>query len=254
MGSSFEKDLKKGAGAIGTVGGFLIGGPAGAAIGGAIGGAISGNEAAGDAADAQAAGQNALIAEQRAAREQSRADLQPFTDIGLSAGEQLQSLMGNPMQGLEEINPMVSFLRDQGFEDIQESAAARGRLGAGGTMQDMTQFNTQLAATVVPQLQQQKFNQLFNVLGLGQNSAAGQGVATLQTANQIGNSMGNIGNIRAGEVTGKANAITGGLNSAFGAMGGFGGGGTGGGFTMGGGFTQPPAGAFNNNLSTPPQF
>ncbi|MEE8289581.1 MAG: hypothetical protein V3R25_09230 [Nitrosomonadaceae bacterium] len=92
-----------------------------------------------------------------------------------------------PLSQLEEINPLVSFLRDEGFEDIQESAAARGRLGAGGTLQDLTRFNTQLASTVVPQLQQQRFNQLFNVLGLGANAATGQGTAGLQTAGNIGN-------------------------------------------------------------------
>jgi len=99
--------------------------------------------------------------------------------------------------GLEEINPLVSFLRDQGFADIQESAAARGRLGAGGTLQDLTQFNTQLAATVVPQLQQQRFNQLFNVLGLGANVSVGQGTAGLQTATNVSNLLGNIGQAQA---------------------------------------------------------
>ena len=223
----FFKEIKKAAGAIGTGVGFFFGGPVGAAVGGAIGGAISGNEAAGDIADAQAAGQNALIGEQRAAREQSRADLQPFVEIGLGAGEQLQNLLNNPMAGLDEINPIVDILRNQGFEQIQESAAAGGRLGAGGTLKDLTSFNTDLATTVVPQLQNQRFNQLFNVLGMGQNAAAGQGTATLQTGNQIGNALGNIGRVRAGEVEGKANAITGGLNSLFDVFGGFGGGGSG---------------------------
>lgn len=109
----------------------------------------------------------------------------------------------NPLQTLgaqtqiEEINPILSFLRDEGFEDIQNTAAARGSLGSGGTLEDLTRFNTQLASTVVPQLQQQRFNQLFNILGLGANAATGQGQAGLQTAGNVGNLLSNIGNVQA---------------------------------------------------------
>ncbi|MEE8115322.1 MAG: hypothetical protein V3T23_13335 [Nitrososphaerales archaeon] len=102
-----------------------------------------------------------------------------------------------PLTQLEEINPLVSFLRDEGFESIQESAAARGRLGAGGTLKDLTRFNTQLSSTIVPQLQQQRFNQLFNLVGAGQNAATGQGTAALQTAGNISNLQGNIGQAQA---------------------------------------------------------
>lgn len=99
---------------------------------------------------------------------------------------------------IEEINPILSFLRDEGFEDIQESAAARGRLGAGGTLKDLTRFNTQLASTVVPQLQQQRFSQLFNLLGLGGNVATGQGTAALQTAGNVSNLQLGLGQAQAG--------------------------------------------------------
>lgn len=92
---------------------------------------------------------------------------------------------GPPM--LDEINPLVSFLRDEGFADIQETAAAQGRLRSGGTLKDLTRFNTNLASTIVPQLQNQRFNQLFSLLGLGSNAAAGQGTAALNTATNIGN-------------------------------------------------------------------
>ena len=102
-------------------------------------------------------------------------------------------LPGEQDRLLQQINPLVGFLRQEGFEDIQESAAARGRLGAGGTLKDLTQFNTQLTSTIIPQLQEQRFNQLFNVLGLGQSSAVGQGTAALQTAGNIGNLQTAIG-------------------------------------------------------------
>lgn len=121
---------------------------------------------------------------------------------------------------LDEVNPLVSFLRDEGFEDIQESAAARGQLRSGGTLQDLTRFNTNLAATVAPQLQQQRFNQLFNLLGIGQNAATGQGSAALQTSNNIGNLLGNVGAAQAGGIAGQNSAIqgtVGGLTELYGA-------------------------------------
>ncbi len=172
-----------------------------------VGGAIQGN-AAENAANRQAAGNQSAIDEQRAAREAYFERTQPFVDIGLSAGEQLQRLLDDPTQGIDQINPVVSILRDQGFEQIQESAAAGGRLGAGGTLKDLTQYNTDLTTTVIPQLQNQRFNQLFNVLGLGQNAAVGQGTAALQTANQISGYQRDTGRARAEGEINRANAYT----------------------------------------------
>lgn len=133
-------------------------------------------------------------------------------------------------QLLQQINPLVSFLRQEGFEDIQESAAARGRLGAGGTLQDLTRFNTQLTSTIVPQLQNQRFNQLFNVLGLGQSSAVGQGQAALQTAGNIGNLQTGIGQARASGILGAEAARDQTRSDIAGFLGGF----------QGGAFSPPP--------------
>ena len=189
-----------------------------------VGGYIQGEAAEDSAAAHERAGQ-AGIEEQRAARESFEERTDPFREVGLGGANQLTSFLEDPMQQLEEINPLVSFLRDQGFEQIQESAAARGRLGAGGTLEDLTRFNLDLSSTVAPQLQNQRFNQLFNTATMGANVAAGQGTAGLQTASNIGNLLGNIGQAQAGESIGKANAYTGALQSLSGAAGAFGGGG-----------------------------
>lgn len=156
------------------------------------------SSAARDATRAGVRGQEAGIAEQRAARQEFRDLSQPFLDFGQSGIDPLMQLLGlgggDPLSQLDEINPLVSFLRDQGFEDIQESAAGRGFTG--GTLNELAEFNTQLASTVVPGLQQQRFNQLFNIVGLGANTAAGVGTAGLQTASNIGTGFQNIGNIQ----------------------------------------------------------
>ena len=139
--------------------------------------------------------------------------------------------MGDPLADIEEINPVVSFLRNQGFEEIQESAAARNRLGAGGTLKDLTEFNTNIAATVAPGLQQQKFNQLFNVLGLGSNASAGQGTQALATGANIAGLQQSTGIAQGNAAINRSNAITNTLDQATGA------------FSASGGFasTPPPA-------------
>ena len=138
-----------------------------------------------------------------------------------------QSAPGSQMAGsdplLAQVNPLVDFLRAEGFEDIQESAAARGRLGAGGTLQDLTRFNTQLTSTVVPQLQQQRFNQLFNAVQLGAGLGSQQGTARLGTAQGIANIQAGIGqNAAQGDVE-RGNIITGGLQNLAGGLGQLGG-------------------------------
>lgn len=209
------------AGIAGGVLGFAVGGPAGAAIGASIGGAISGSAAQREAAEAGQQATGAAIAEQRAAREDFEARTQPFLDIGLAGGQQLQSFLEDPTQQLAEINPIVSFLREQGFEQIQESAAAQGRLGAGGTLKDLTRFDVDLTSTVVPQLQNQRFNQLFNVASLGANVAAGQGTAALQTGANVSNLLGTAGRQEQAGILGSNQAILGGVENIGKAIGAF---------------------------------
>jgi hypothetical protein len=144
-------------------------------------------------------------------------ELAPQQFQGSSAIGQAPSAPGETE--LAQINPLVSFLRDQGFEDIQESAAARGRLRSGGTLEDLTEFNTNLAATVAPHLQQQRFNQLFSVLGLGQNAAVGQGSAALSTSANIANLLGAQGQAQAAGALGRGQAINQGISGLAGAFG-----------------------------------
>jgi hypothetical protein len=178
---------------------------------------------------AQQAGQEASIAEQRAAREEFRELSQPFLEAGQAGINPLLNLLGIGDTGgqpalLEEINPLVGFLRDQGFEQIQESAAGRGFTG--GTLNELAQFNTQLAAQVGPQLQQQRFNQLFNLVGLGANTATGVGTAGLQSAQNIGAGLANIGAIQGRGALNRGNIIGSTLGDVAGTIG----------FGSGGGF------------------
>jgi len=232
-------------GATSTSGRGDTGGGFAEAIGtgiGAIGGALIQRGSAKEQAEIQANAARQGISEQEAARLFFQERTQPFLDVGLAGGQQLQDFLGapqidttqrlqsfldDPTQQLAEINPVIDFLRQQGFEQIQESAAAQGRLGAGGTLQDLTRFDVGLTSTVVPQLQEQqfnqlfnvsqlqnqlqndRFNQLFNVAGLGANVASGQGVAALKTGTNISNLLSTAGQAQATGVSGREQATLG---------------------------------------------
>jgi len=194
---------------------------AGIVAGGAVVGGVVQAKGAKKAAKTQAEAAQAGITAQERARLAFEERAEPFRQLGVTGAEQLTSFLQDPTQQLAEINPVVDFLRQQGFEQIQESAAAQGRLGAGGTLQDLTQFNTQLASTIVPQLQNQRFNQLFNVAGLGANVAGGVGTAGLQAAGNIGNLLSAAGQAQAQGQIGQTQAITGGIQNLAGVAGAF---------------------------------
>ena len=107
------------AGQIAAVAGPIIGGaiagPGGAAVGSAIGGAVAGSAAEKEAAAARERAAQAGISEQERARLSFEERTEPFRQAGLTGAEQLTSFLQDPTQQLEQIKPIVSFLRDQGF-------------------------------------------------------------------------------------------------------------------------------------------
>lgn len=174
-------------------------------------------------ADRERQGERA-IGEQERAREFVKERTDPFRDIGLTAGASIMQDLGIAIpESLQEYAPktqtrdtsLFDFLRDRGSSAIEESAAAQGRLRSGGTLQDLSEFNTNVAA----QVQNQKFNQLFNLLGLGSNATSAQSTATLSTAGNIGNIAQGIGESRAAGHSQRADAISGGAESISGALG-----------------------------------
>jgi len=197
--------------------GGLLGGALGNVLsGGSIGGTLTGN----------------FIGRETGSRVNAGSTTGEFDLEGLQAqradlANQIQTLQGadekrfasRGRQGIDEINPVLSFLREEGFQDIQESAAAQGRLGAGGTLKDLTRFNTGLASTIVPQLQNQRFNQLFNLLGLGANAASGQATAQLGTGANIANLQGQIGEAGAIGAQQQGQAINTGISGLTGVLG-----------------------------------
>lgn len=176
--------------------------------GAAIASAVISSNASNTASKRQKKAAKDAIKAQEAAALKAEETLSPFVEQGVGAREDLQNFLDNPNQQLDEINPIVDFLQKEGFEQIQESAAAKGRLGAGGTLKDLTRFNTNLTSTVIPQLQNDRFNQLFNTAALGQNAATGQATSTLQTGANIANLNVAQGQASANNAINQANIAT----------------------------------------------
>lgn len=139
------------------------------------------------------AGRESIAAQERAL-ERARGDLQPFRETG---GEIL-----NPLLDFVKSGPESELERTQGFSDIQESAAAAGKLRSGGTLRSLTEFNNMLNA----RNRNQRFNELFNLAALGSNAASGQATATQNTGRAVGSTLEGIGNVRAAGEIGGANA------------------------------------------------
>lgn len=141
-------------------------------------------------------------------------------------------------------NPILSFLRDENFRAIKEAGAGGGR----NVDRDLADYNAGLISTVAPQLQQQTFNQqtalrggalaersglrsdainenqqrinnLMQILGVSQNAAVGAGNAGLNTANNIGNTLSNVGAANAQAAINKGNAANQTINNLVGGVG-----------------------------------
>jgi len=114
-----------------------------------------------------------------------RGDLAPYRDQGAQAMNQLMALLNQtPQQQADELlaNPMYRQLVRSSEEDILKQRAALGLAGSGGTS-DMLQRNL---LELAPQFQQNRYTQLFNTAGMGQNAAAMTGTNTMQGLTNIG--------------------------------------------------------------------
>jgi len=235
-----------------------------AAIAGVAGAGISAL-GANSAANTQAAAADQATQVQKQMYDQTVQREQPFVDAG---GNSLAALMAGlglgpngggigtgslnkpfSMQDFQK-SPGYDFQMQQGEQAILDTQTARGGVGGGNTLKELTSFGQGVAnqdywnqynAYVAQQNQQ--FGQLDTLAGSGQSAAANLGAIGNQTAGQIGNNLIGAGNSRsAGQIAG-ANAIGSGISSLSSNYllsnlmggGGFGGGGGGGGGNFGGG-------------------
>lgn len=190
-------------------------GVATAVIGGAvIGGVMSSNAqkgAADTAANAQTQSAQMGIDEQKRQFDALQALLKPYSDAGvgsLTAQQNLLGLNGNDAQAsaVAGIQNGAQFkgLQQVGENSILQNASATGGLRGGNTQGALAQFSPQLLNSLI----QQQYSNLGGITALGQNAAAGQGNAGMQSANAITQLLSQQGAAQAGNAlaAGKADS------------------------------------------------
>jgi hypothetical protein len=119
-------------------------------------------------------------------------------------------------------SPGYQFQQQQGQQQLNNAAAARGTYYAPTTLQDLSTFNQGLLNTDYQQALQNytgQQNQVYNMLsgqsGSGQNAAAQLGGFSGQTAGQVGQNITGAANAQAAGQVGGANALSGGISNAY---------------------------------------
>ena len=165
--------------------------------------------AAGDAAAAQGAASQAGIEEQRRQFDEMRKLLQPYTEAGLPALEQQQTLLG--LKGPEAEQAAIArltggetfkALAQQGENALLQQASATGGLRGGNIQAALGQFRPQLLSSLI----EQQYGRLGGMTSMGQASAAGVGAAGMETGTNIANLLGQQGAAEAGGILGEAKA------------------------------------------------
>jgi hypothetical protein len=166
-----------------------------------IGGSLIKGSAAKKASNIEAASLQAGVDETRAAREELRTLLQPYTDAGgpaLQAQMAALGLAGPEAQQAyvtqQEQNPLFQALSRQGEEAVLQNASATGGLRGGNVQGALAQFRPQL----LNQFLEQQYSRLGGLTQLGQQSAAGVGASGMSAASSIAELLGKRGEAQAG--------------------------------------------------------
>lgn len=168
---------------------------------GSLTGANQQAKAAQSAADTQSAATREATQVQKDMYDQTRKDLMPYADAGRGSLSQLMGQMGpngyfNQTYDGQDIysDPSYQFRLNEGLDAVQSGAAAQGGLLSGATLkalqgygQDMASQEYQNAYNRFNADQTNRYNRLSNIVGLGQNAAAQQGNAGMQTAQAVAN-------------------------------------------------------------------
>ena len=191
----------------------------GNAIGHIIGGVTGANQqaaAAQQASQTQAASAQAGIDEQKRQFDAIQQLFAPYVNAGTGALGAQQNLIGlngaAPQQSATNAiqqSPEYQALSQQGQNAILANASATGGLRGGNVQGALAQFQPQLLS----QLINQQYGRLSGLTQLGQNSAAGQGNAGLQSGSNISNLLQQQGAATAGGQLAQGSSAASGFNT-----------------------------------------
>lgn len=236
---------------------------------GAIGGALIASNASKSAANTQAAASDRAT---QLSRDQYDATTQrnaPFVAGGTQAFNSLldrlglsgnvsapgYNTFGKAPTAQDVMNePGYQFGQQQGQQAIDRQLNARGMTNSGAQIKAASRFGTDYATgqygnafSRLQQGNQQAYNQLSGVAGMGQASANNTAAAGQQFASQAGSNMIGAANAQAANTIGQGNIWGNALNQGLSAYGRSAGGQGGSGFgSVGGGYIDPAGTQWNN--------
>lgn len=200
---------------------------------GAITGSNSQAKAAKSAANQQYQASKEATQVQKDMYDQTRKDLSPYAQAGTNALKQLMGGMGPNGQFMQEYSgqdiyddPSYQFRLQQGQDSIQSGAAAQGGLLSGATQKALLNYGQEAASQEYGNAynrfnadQTNQYNRLSNLVGLGQNAAAQQGNAGMQTAQAVASNTMAGANAQAAGTIAAGNRTANNFSSLLGATG-----------------------------------
>jgi hypothetical protein len=180
-----------------------------------LGGAVQARGAR-KAGDIQSQAAEMGVEEQRAARLATEKLMAPYVKAGTGSLQGQQALLGllgpeaqqQAYSGIE-LSPIFQSMVQQGEAGILANASATGGLRGGNIQAALGQFRPQMLQSMI----QNQYQNLAGLTSLGQAAAAGQAGYGQQTASNIGNLYGQMGQARAGAALGQAQALGNVLNA-----------------------------------------
>ena len=173
-----------------------------------LGSALLGSSAARSAANTAAAASDRAGDVQLQMFRQSREDLAPFREAGYRGLARFEGELGPSFQ----TSPGYQFALGEGVNAIDRAASARGMLGSGGRLRELTRFGQGMAN----QEWNNYLNRLASMAGIGQSATTTTTGLGQQAAGNVGNAMMAGGQAQAAGGINSANAILGGANQALG--------------------------------------
>ena len=184
------------------LGGFLnsMGGNSLVNLGGNLLNGYLGSQAAGKASDAQLAALQQSNELQKYMYDTTRNDWAPYREAGTDALSQIQNLLQNPdaIKGQAD----YQFGLNEGRNNLENSASARGMTYSGQQAKALTQFGNDYAGSKL----NESYNRLAGIAGIGQQATGSTQTAGSNYANQAGNNLTDMGNARASGYMGQANS------------------------------------------------
>lgn len=149
------------------------------------------SQASGKAIGAQSDAANQANATQKYVFDTQRQDAQPWVQAGTSALSQLQ----DPNLGSDfQTDPGYQFRLNQGVNQINSSAAARGLGNSGATLKALDRYNQDYASNEYNNVYNRTYGRLSQLAGYGQAASAGQASAAQNYGNQVSGNQIGLGN------------------------------------------------------------